>query len=118
MKRLSIALLAVASAPALIACDLCSIYSASESRGEPGKGIYAGAAEQFTHFGTLQMDGQAVSNPEDTGITSVFLGPEVLLTWRSHLSAELGADFPVSIDNTALQAVPDWRLRGALTWHF
>ena len=55
---------------------------------------------------------------EDTGITSVFLGPEILLSWRSHLSAELGADFPVSIDNTALQIVPDWRLRAAVTWHF
>lgn len=55
---------------------------------------------------------------EDTGITSVFLGPEVHFTWRSQLSAEFAADFPVSIENTALQIVPDYRLRAALTWHF
>lgn len=55
---------------------------------------------------------------EDTGITAVYLGPELILTWREKLSAEFGADFPVSIDNTALQIVPDWRLRGAITWHF
>lgn len=55
---------------------------------------------------------------EDTGITSVFLGPELIATWGSHLSAEFGVDVPVSIHATALQIVPDWRLRGALTWHF
>ena len=55
---------------------------------------------------------------DDTGITSVFLGPEILFTWRDKLSAELGADVPVSIDNTALQIVADWRVRFALTWHF
>lgn len=313
---LTLAVLTVACAPSLLACDLCAVYSAAESRGEIGKGVYAGVAEQFTHFGTLQEDGHEVSNPadqfldssitqlvlgynftewlgvqfnapiiyrsyrrpegdttergsvsglgdvslvahaqvarreskhgtfawnvlggvkfptgstsklkeelqeeepaegetesaihghdltlgsgsvdgivgtsvyarwkraffsaamqyairtegdydyqfandllwaggpgvilalnddftlslqanctgetkdkdkldgekaDDTGITSVFLGPEMLLTWRSKLSVELGTDFPISIDNTALQIVPDWRVRGALTWHF
>jgi len=55
---------------------------------------------------------------DDTGITSVFLGPEMLFTWRDKLSAELGVDVPISVDNTALQSVPDWRVRVALTWHF
>jgi len=55
---------------------------------------------------------------EDTGITAVYLGPEILLTWRDKLSVEFGVDLPVSIDNTALQIVPDWRVRGALTWRF
>jgi long-subunit fatty acid transport protein len=54
----------------------------------------------------------------DTGITSVFLGPEILFTWRDKLSAEFGVDVPVSVDNTALQIVPDYRLRAAVTWHF
>jgi hypothetical protein len=30
----------------------------------------------------------------------------------------VGVDFPVSIDNTALQIVPDYRVRAALIWHF
>jgi len=34
------------------------------------------------------------------------------------LSAELGADLPVSIDNTALQSVPDYRVRAAVNWRF
>jgi hypothetical protein len=54
---------------------------------------------------------------EDTGITSVFLGPRVVAS-RGRWSAEVAAELPVSIDNTALQVVPDYRLRGAISFHF
>jgi hypothetical protein len=55
---------------------------------------------------------------EDTGITAVYLGPQLNLTWGSHLAAYLAADLPVSIENTSLQTVPDYRIRAGLTWHF
>jgi hypothetical protein len=54
---------------------------------------------------------------EDTGITSVFLGPRVIASY-SKLSAELAAELPVSIDNTALQVVPDYRVRASFAIHF
>lgn len=53
----------------------------------------------------------------DTGITSVFLGPRLIAS-HGKLSAELAAELPVSIDNTALQAVPDYRLRGSFAIRF
>lgn len=54
---------------------------------------------------------------EDTGITAVFLGPR-LAAARGRLSGEVAAEIPVVMDNTALQVVPDYRLRGgfALSW--
>jgi hypothetical protein len=55
---------------------------------------------------------------DDTGITSVFLGPQINYTWSDKLSVELGVDVPVVLRNTDLQSVPDYRVRGALTWHF
>ena len=55
---------------------------------------------------------------EDTGMTSVFLGPELSFTWKEQISAELGAEFPVVSDNSALQLVPDYRVKAALTWRF
>ena len=55
---------------------------------------------------------------EDTGMTSVFMGPELSYTWHEHLSAELGTEFPVVSDNTSLQLVPDYRIKAALTWRF
>jgi hypothetical protein len=54
---------------------------------------------------------------EDTGITSVFLGPRIVAS-RGRWSAEFSVDVPVSIDNTALQVVPDYRLRGGISFHF
>ena len=54
---------------------------------------------------------------EDTGITSVFLGPRFIVS-HGKLSAELAAELPVSIDNTALQVVPDFRLRGSFAVRF
>jgi hypothetical protein len=53
----------------------------------------------------------------DTGITSVFLGPHLIVS-SGRFSGELAAEFPVSIDNTALQAVPDYRLRASLGVRF
>jgi hypothetical protein len=53
----------------------------------------------------------------DTGITSVFLGPRVIAA-IGRLSGEIGAELPVSIDNTALQVVPDYRLRASVTVRF
>jgi hypothetical protein len=55
---------------------------------------------------------------EDTGMTSVFMGPELTFTWKERISAELGAEFPVVSDNTALQLVPDYRVKAAVTWRF
>ena len=55
---------------------------------------------------------------EDTGVTSVYLGPQLNLTWGDHLAAYLAADLPVSINNTSLQTVPDYRIRAGMTWHF
>ena len=55
---------------------------------------------------------------EDTGVTAVYLGPQMNFTWGQHLGAYLAADLPISIDNTALQTVPDYRIRGGLSWHF
>ena len=54
---------------------------------------------------------------DDTGIGSVFLGPRVLAS-RGRWSAEVSAELPVFIHNTALQAVPDYRLHGAISVQF
>jgi hypothetical protein len=53
----------------------------------------------------------------DTGITSLFLGPRIVAS-RGRWSAEFDVDLPVLIDNTALQVVPDHRVRGGISFHF
>jgi hypothetical protein len=54
---------------------------------------------------------------EDTGITSVFLGPRIVAS-RGRWSAEVAAELPVLIDNTALQVVPDYRLHAGISVQF
>jgi hypothetical protein len=54
---------------------------------------------------------------EDTGITSVFLGPRFIAA-LGRVSAEIAIDLPVSIDNTALQVVPDYRVQGGIAIRF
>ena len=55
---------------------------------------------------------------EDTGVTAVYLGPQINFTWGDKLSAHAAVDLPMSIDNTSLQTVPDYRVRAGVTWHF
>jgi len=59
------------------ACDLCAVYASLEAQ-QAAKGWFGGGSEQFTHFGTLRLDGTKVANPlgqrEDSSITQLFVG--------------------------------------------
>src|ERR1044072_8541648 len=71
MKILSFtAVMTVAGVGPAGGCDLCALYSATQARGEIGEGLFAGIAEQFTYFGTLQEDGERVSNPSGQHLAS------------------------------------------------
>ena len=73
---LALTILAAISVRPVRACDLCAIYSATEAQGG-SRGFYAGAAEQFTYFGTLMVDGQQVpANGEyiNSSISQIFVG--------------------------------------------
>jgi hypothetical protein len=90
-----------------------------------GPGIYLSLTESYTVSLQVNVSGETKgrdtfqgAKADDTGITSVFLGPQISLTWGERLSAEIGADLPLSIDNTALQSVPDYRVRAAVNWRF
>jgi len=90
-----------------------------------GPGVFLALNENYTVALQLNVSGETKgrdtfqgAKADDTGITSVFLGPQISVTWGERLSVELGADLPVSIDNTALQSVPDYRVRAAVNWRF
>jgi len=90
-----------------------------------GPGLFLILKDEYTLALQLNVTGEYKGRDtfqgekaEDTGITAVYLGPQITFTWSEKLSAEIGVDIPVSIDNTALQAVPDYKIRAGLTWHF
>ena len=69
-------LVALATAPAM-ACDICEVF-ASKDGTVLHRGFTVGAFEQFTHFGTMQDEGNEVANPsrqfEDSSVTQFFVG--------------------------------------------
>ena len=54
---------------------------------------------------------------DDTGITSVAVGPTAVVS-VGKWSGEFAAEFPLFIDNTALQVVSDYRLRASFGVRF
>lgn len=67
------------------------------------------------HKGTDTFQG---ASAEDTGMMAAYIGPGLLVTHGEGLSAEIGVDIPASIQNTALQAVSDFRVRAGMRWNF
>jgi hypothetical protein len=55
---------------------------------------------------------------EDSAETIVYLGPQIGLTLGSRFGLQIGADLPVSVQNSGLQIVPDYRAHAAFTWRF
>lgn len=81
-------MLVCAGAPSVMACDLCSVYAASEAQGGGGVGFFGGVAEQLTYFNTLQVDSQKVPNDGEfisSSTSQVFLGYNI----NSRFSAQL-----------------------------
>lgn len=54
----------------------------------------------------------------DTGLTAIYMGPRLLVTWGSSLYGDVAGELPVVQHNTGLQIVSDFRVRGGLTWRF
>jgi len=78
MKIYVLVILVAACAQPVMACDLCSVYAATEAQGESGKGFFGGIAEQYTYFNTYQVDGHDVPNVGNqyinSSISQVFAG--------------------------------------------
>jgi hypothetical protein len=70
-KILALTVWAVVGAQPVFACDLCSVYAASEAQGGNGKGFFGGLAEQFTDFSTFKSDGHSAANPDNEFIHSL-----------------------------------------------
>lgn len=94
----------------------------------PGAFLLLGDAllgEPYSLGGQILFSGETKGNDTldgekagDTGITALYLGPAFRFSWGTHLGSEIGADLPVLQNNTQLQIVPDYRLRGGISWRF
>jgi hypothetical protein len=90
-----------------------------------GPGVFLALKEEYTLSLQVVVSGESKGKDsfygvpdQDSAETIVYLGPQINFTWSDKLSAQIGGDLPVSIDNTGLQAVPDYRVHLAFTWRF
>jgi hypothetical protein len=54
----------------------------------------------------------------NTGMTAVYLGPQLYLTLGERFTANAGVDLPISIGNNGLQNVPDYRFHAGVSFRF
>ena len=90
-----------------------------------GVGYYFLSSHTTTLYGKVSLSGEYKGKDEasgdrqdDTGIRALFWGPSIGATFGDSLSAELGGEFPLDINNTGLQAVASYRIKAALTYRF
>ncbi len=74
------------------------------------QGVVSGESKGKDTFSSVPDD--------DSAETLVYAGPQVTFTWKNKLSAQAAVDIPISIYNSGVQVVSDYRIRGALTWRF
>jgi hypothetical protein len=102
-----------------------SYQAANDLNWNGGPGVYLALGHKYTLAGQFVISGETKGQDtvqgvptDDTAETIVYVGPQINVTWSSRLSAQVGADLPVSIQSTGDQLVPDYRVHGAVTWRF
>lgn len=90
-----------------------------------GPGVFLAVRDTFSlslqalaTYDRMQPDTVLGRENRNSGMTAVYLGPQISLAVGMNLSAILGIDLPLAIDNQGIQNVPDWRLHGGITWRF
>jgi hypothetical protein len=90
-----------------------------------GPGAFMLLTHEYTMGVQAELSGESKGNDSlggvkmnDTAITALYVGPDIRFTWGTSMGANLAVDLPVLQHNSALQIVPDFRVRGGLTWRF
>jgi hypothetical protein len=91
--------------------------------GGPGVYLWFDEAKTFAVHGHASYESKAHDsvdgvNRDDGIVIAWYAGPALTMTWGERFSATLNVDLPLHIANRGVQAVPDYRVRGGLAWHF
>jgi hypothetical protein len=85
-------------------------YYVSSSRSWP---VALNAFLTGEHKGEDEMGNEKTA---DMAMTTVFVGPSALIGVKQLGVAEVGIGFPLSVNNSGLQATPKYRLRVGMSW--
>jgi len=89
----------------------------------PGYYLYLGGHD-FSLAGRATFSGEDKANDKlagqtlsGTAITNLYLGPEILATWRGKYTGELALDIPITTTSDALEE-PEARIRASIGYRF
>ena len=90
-----------------------------------GPGAYLVLNDDYTLAAQVVTSGESKGKDTFAGVpdgdsaeTIVYVGPQINFTWSSQLSAQVGADLPVSLKDSGDQIMPSYRVHAAVTWRF
>jgi hypothetical protein len=90
-----------------------------------GVGVFVFLEKSFTlgvqalaTYDDMAPDTLAGQNQPNTGMTAIYLGPQLNLSVGFRFSLNAGVDIPIAIDNRGLQNVPGYRFHGGLSFGF
>jgi hypothetical protein len=90
-----------------------------------GPGFFVFLEKSFTlgvqalaTYDTMDADEFSGERRPNTGMTAIYLGPQLILTIGQRFNANAGVDVPIEIDNKGLQNVPDYRFHGGVSFRF
>jgi hypothetical protein len=90
-----------------------------------GPGIFLFLEKSFTlglqalaTYDKMDPDELSGARRPNTGMTAIYLGPQINASLGSRFSLYAGLDIPVEIDNKGLQNVPDYRFHGGVSIRF
>ncbi|MDB6065111.1 MAG: hypothetical protein JWR26_1319 [Pedosphaera sp.] len=90
-----------------------------------GPGVYLALKHSYTLSLQAMVSGETKGKDTFSGVddgdsaeTIVYLGPQLGFTWKDKLGIAAGVDLPVSIYNSGVQVVSDYRVHAAVTWRF
>jgi hypothetical protein len=91
--------------------------------GGPGAYVFFGDAwtlslQANAIYDTMGRDELIGKISDRTGETAWYMGPFLTLTIGDRFSANAGVDVPLRIANKGFQSVPDYELRGGISWRF
>lgn len=70
------------------------------------------------NYETKARDRVAGVKRDDGILMAWYAGPGLTFTWGENFSATVNVDLPLRIANRSIQTVPDYRVRGGLSWNF
>ena len=76
------------------------------------------SAQALASYDTSKPDRLLGQKNRNSGGSALYLGPQLALSLGDRVSANVGLELPVKLENQGLQNLPDYRVHAGISWRF